>query len=106
MYQRLTPGALGSCHTAAMPALARESEQTTHIAVYYSSPFNPVTTAFLPLWLGFAANTVLLALVLWSPFVPWVLRQYLRCKRGLCVKCAYDLRGADHEACPECGHTC
>ena len=56
-----------------------------------------------PLWLGFAANTVLLALVLWSPFVPWVLRQYLRCKRGLCVKCAYDLRGAEHEVCPECG---
>ena len=31
------------------------------------------------------------------------LRYIFRHKRGLCVKCAYDLRGVDHEACPECG---
>ena len=24
-------------------------------------------------------------------------------KRGVCVKCAYDLRRAVHGACPECG---
>ena len=23
--------------------------------------------------------------------------------RGACPACGYDLRGADHEACPECG---
>ena len=31
------------------------------------------------------------------------LRGLIRRKRGLCVACGYDLRGAEHEACPECG---
>ena len=26
-----------------------------------------------------------------------------RIERGLCPKCKYDLRGTDHESCPECG---
>jgi len=28
---------------------------------------------------------------------------HTRIKRGLCPKCAYDLRGTTSEACPECG---
>ncbi len=24
-------------------------------------------------------------------------------RRGHCIKCGYDLRGAEHEVCPECG---
>ena len=35
-----------------------------------------------------------------------VFRRYIRRRKGLCLQCGYDLRGADHEACPECGHTC
>ena len=31
------------------------------------------------------------------------LKKRSRHKRGVCVKCAYDLRAVDHEACPECG---
>ena len=31
------------------------------------------------------------------------LRRHIRRKRGLCVSCGYDLRHADHAACPECG---
>jgi hypothetical protein len=31
------------------------------------------------------------------------LRRYRRRRRGLCVKCAYDLRGAVSDRCPECG---
>ena len=30
-------------------------------------------------------------------------RRLIRRKRGLCIKCGYDLRGTEHEVCPECG---
>ncbi len=45
---------------------------------------------------GFAANTLFYA-------APFTTRRLIRRKRGLCVTCGYDLRHADHEACPECG---
>ena len=57
-----------------------------------------------PIWTGFFANTLFYAVLLWLLFPgPFVFRRMSRRKRGLCVKCAYDLRGAEHEACPECG---
>ncbi len=56
-----------------------------------------------PLWPGFAINTVFYAAILWLPFAPFQLRRYKRVKRGHCIKCGYDLRGAEHEVCPECG---
>jgi hypothetical protein len=57
-----------------------------------------------PIWPGFAINTVFYAAILWGLFaVPFALRRRLRVKRGLCPKCAYDLRGSDSTACPECG---
>ncbi|MCC6908081.1 MAG: hypothetical protein IT430_09090 [Phycisphaerales bacterium] len=49
---------------------------------------------YIPLW----ALVVLFA----AP----TLRLWWRDRRkppGLCVKCGYDLRGADHAVCPECG---
>ena len=53
---------------------------------------------------GFAINTISYASLLWFLISGLsVLRRYFRHKRGLCVKCAYDLRGADHLQCPECG---
>lgn len=59
-----------------------------------------------PIWSGFIANTMIYSLILWSA---WLgigrARKYLRRRRGLCSMCAYDLRGADHESCPECGFT-
>ncbi len=59
-----------------------------------------------PTWPGFAINTLFYAAILW-PLIcgPFVLRRLIRRKRGLCVVCGYDLRHADHEACPECGGT-
>jgi hypothetical protein len=60
----------------------------------------------LPIWPGFAINTVFYAAVLWMLFVaPFALRRWRRIRRGLCPKCGYDLRGAatDSAACPECG---
>ncbi len=62
---------------------------------------------YLPLrllWLGFAINTAfyaVLLLMLWLS--PFFVRRVIRRKRGRCIKCGYDLRGAAHEACPECG---
>ena len=35
----------------------------------------------------------------------WLWRRDRRKEPGLCFKCGYDLRGADHKVCPECGAT-
>ena len=59
-----------------------------------------------PVWPGFAINTVFYAVILWPLFAaPFALRRRLRVKRGLCPKCAYDLRGRApmSDVCPECG---
>ena len=57
-----------------------------------------------PIWIGFIVNMLFYAAVLWLLFIGTLaLHRMIRCKRGLCVKCAYDLRGTDHRACPECG---
>ena len=67
----------------------------------------PAKRLSLPLqiyWRGFAFNTIFYATFLWLLLPgPFVLRRFIRHKRGLCVKCAYDLREVDHQACPECG---
>jgi len=60
----------------------------------------------LPIWPGFAINTVFYAVVLWLLFAaPFALRRWRRIRRGLCPKCAYDLRGTQTSVCPECGAT-
>ena len=48
--------------------------------------------------------TLLLALPVAHSVRPWTrLRRRRRAKQGLCIRCGYDLSGADHETCPECG---
>jgi len=56
-----------------------------------------------PIWSGFAINTIFYATILFLPFAPFQVRKYLRVKRGLCIKCGYDLRGDFDSGCPECG---
>lgn len=57
-----------------------------------------------PIWSGLLLNTLFYAAILWLLIPgPFVLRRLIRIKRGLCETCAYDLRGAEHDACPECG---
>ena len=58
-----------------------------------------------PMWPGFAINTVFYAVGLWGLFTaPFALRRRRRIRRGLCPKCAYDLRGVESaHVCPECG---
>ncbi len=57
-----------------------------------------------PIWPDFAVNTFFYAAILWLVIPgPFVLRRLIRRRRGLCLACGYDLRHAEHEACPECG---
>ena len=57
-----------------------------------------------PHWPGFAVNTLFYAALLWLPlYAPFALRRRFRRRRGCCIKCGYDLRGATHDRCPECG---
>ncbi len=68
------------------------------------SSFAVVTLPLRPIWPGFAINTLFYAAILsllWSS--PLVVRRFIRRKRGQCIKCGYDLRGTEHEVCPECG---
>ena len=58
---------------------------------------------YRPMWLGFALNSLLYATILWIPFAPFALRQVLRRRRGACMQCGYDLRGAVSAGCSECG---
>ncbi len=61
-----------------------------------------VVLPLLPIWPGFAVNTVfyaaLLAVLFYSPFA---LRRFIRVRRGLCPACAYPRGQAD--VCSECG---
>ena len=62
----------------------------------------PRLSAARPIWPGFAINTVLYATVLWLLIPgPFVLRRFIRVKRGHCVKCGYPMGEAD--VCSECG---
>ncbi len=64
-----------------------------------------VGRAFIPLrpiWPGFAVNTLFYATLLWLVIPgPFVLRRFLRMRRGLCQKCAYPM--GESAVCTECG---
>lgn len=49
------------------------------------------------------APLMLLATIVTIVVVRRPLRQYRRHKRGLCLKCSYDLTGNESGVCPECG---
>jgi len=67
-------------------------------------PANGLKILLRPIWPGFAINTVFYAAILWLfALGPFAARRVIRRKRGHCIKCGYDLRGAEHEVCPECG---
>lgn len=63
--------------------------------------------AVRPLWLGLAVNALLygtLIALLSGTFV--FLRRRRRSRSGLCATCGYDISGATHANCPECGAAC
>jgi len=56
----------------------------------------------LPIWPGFAINTIFYASILWLLFLaPGKLKRIIRRRRGLCPACAYPIRTS--EVCTECG---
>ena len=66
-----------------------------------------------PIWPGFAINTLFYAAIVWVLWSsPFTARRMIRRKRGLCIKCGYDLRGTSGGGsggggvCPECGWCC
>ena len=64
----------------------------------------PRALPLLPMWPGFAVNTLFYAIILWLLIPgPFVLRRLIRIRRGRCPKCGYDLRGDHDGGCPECG---
>jgi hypothetical protein len=59
----------------------------------------------VPIWPGFAINTLCYAGILWLLFAaPFALRKRRRIKRGLCPTCAYPV--GTNERCTECGTSC
>ena len=74
------------------------------IPILFFEDLEPLVLPLYPIWTGFALNTIFYASLLWLIIPgPFVLRRFIRKRRGLCLKCGYDLRGVDHQACPECG---
>ena len=60
---------------------------------------NPCTNIFFPLW----APAVLFATYPTIALARGPVRRYRRRKRGLCIRCGYDLTGNVSGTCPECG---
>ena len=57
---------------------------------------------YLPIWPGFAVNTLFYAGLLWLLILgPFALRRLIRRRRGLCPKCAYPI--GESFVCSECG---
>lgn len=55
-----------------------------------------------PMWMVALAASIYPAIA----FIRGPLRWYRRRKRGLCVRCGYDLTGNVSAVCPECGRPC
>jgi hypothetical protein len=73
---------------------------------------NPGRICFEPYFPGLLINTAFYGAILWLLWLtPGMLRRGSRRRRGLCVRCGYDLRGSQGSAvssggggaCPECG---
>ena len=57
---------------------------------------------YVPIWPGFAVNTLFYAVVLWLLICgPFAMRRRDRVRRGLCPKCAYPM--GESGVCSECG---
>ncbi len=70
------------------------------------APFKGLGSGFPvhPIIHGFLLNTLLYAALLWLlMYGPFVLRRFLRLRRGLCPKCAYPM--GESSVCSECGNT-
>jgi hypothetical protein len=97
------------CLTLRAEAATRTTMQASRI--YYSNGLRlpgasrtrgSIVLPIMPLWPGFAINTVLYAAVCWLLFAaPFVLRRRLRLRLGRCPNCAYPV--GQSPVCTECG---
>ncbi len=91
------------------PRQQTREEYVWHLPNVFGKLFPSTDEMILPYgiwWPGFAINTIFYAAILWSLTLgPFTARRVIRHKRGLCIKCGYDLRGTEHDVCPECGAT-
>ena len=96
---------------AGWPALALEALDRSYVAdsaysggTWYFGLETGEYPAFplRPIWPGFAINTGFYAATLWLLIPgPFVLRRFLRVRRGLCPKCGYPM--GESSVCTECG---
>ena len=89
------------------PDRSRPREVVSGFRVADTGQNVPVPYKLLPLrpvYPGLIGNIVCYSLLAYLVlFVFFDVRYIIRLKRGRCPQCGYDLQGADHEACPECG---
>ena len=58
----------------------------------------------MPIWPGFAINTIFYAAILWLSVAGLgALRRRRRIKRGLCSRCGYPVSASEGAVCSECG---
>lgn len=58
----------------------------------------------IPIAGGFVGNTSFYAVLLWAlSQAPFAACRFIRKRRGLCIKCGYDLRYDFSVGCSECG---
>ena len=82
--------------------IASRASATTSATVHAPSELSLRMLPLRPIWPGFAVNTIFYAAVFWLLICgPFVLRRFIRVKRGLCPACAYP-RG-ESPVCSECG---
>ncbi len=61
----------------------------------------PKALPLRPIWPGFVINTIFYAAILWLLIPgPFVLRRFVRVRRGLCPRCAYPI--GESSVCTEC----
>lgn len=82
---------------------AKKEYQEWDSGILYITSYNQ-GIPWRPYWPGFIFNTIMYGVLIWAVyFARFQGFRLIRQWRGLCLKCAYDLKGAEHEVCPECG---
>ncbi len=94
----------GDYHLGSGPVFAHGLQFRQPNATAGTTLSYPVILPVHVLWPGLVINTIFYAALLWLITLgQFTARRMIRVKRGLCLKCGYDLRGTSGGGCPECG---
>ena len=83
----------------ASPMRVRQFEKRPFLLAWSDAPYAYRLTVEFPIW----PLCILLCAYPTLTFIRGPLRRYRRRKRGLCVRCGYNLTGLTEPRCPECG---